>query len=52
MIRASNNVELIAETEMELSAEYIAVVACAKGGSLQMQNGGLLMIQGTEVKVD
>ena len=52
MIRESNNVVLTAETEMDLSAEDIAVVACAKGGSLQMQNGGLLMIQGTEVKVD
>ncbi len=52
MIQASNNVELSSETEMEFSAENTAVVACAMGGCLQMQPGGLLTIQGTEVKVD
>lgn len=37
---------------MEFSAENTAVVACAMGGCLQMHPGGVLMLQGTEVKVD
>lgn len=52
MIQASNNVELLSETEMKFLAENTAVVACAMGGCLQMQPGGLLVLQGTEVKVD
>lgn len=52
LIQASNNVELTSETEMEFSAENTAVVACAMGGCLQMHPGGVLMLQGTEVKVD
>ena len=50
LIQASNNVELTSETEMEFSAENTAVVAM--GGCLQMHPGGVLMLQGTEVKVD
>ena len=52
LIQASNNVDLTSETEMEFSAENTAVVACAMGGCLQMHPGGVLMLQGTEVKVD
>ena len=52
MIQATNDVELSAETELSLEAAQTAVVNCAMGGTIQMQPGGLLLIQGTEVKVD
>ena len=52
LIQASDTVELVAETEMEFLAQDTAVVACAMGGCLQMQQNGNLLVQGTEVKID
>lgn len=52
MVNATNNVSLESETEMSLLASQTAVVACAAGGKLQMMEGGILNVQGTEVKVD
>lgn len=52
LVQATNNVELTAETEIAFSAAQAAVVSCAKGASIQMQPGGMLSVQGTEVKVD
>lgn len=52
LVQASNNVELTAETDINLSAAQAAVLSCTKGGNIQMQPGGMLLVQGTEVKVD
>ncbi len=52
LVEASNNIELECEMELELLAAQTAVVACTQGGSIQMQPGGLLLVQGTEVKID
>lgn len=51
-VEASNTITMDSEMELELFAEKTAVVSCVKGGCIQMQPEGVLLVQGTQVHID
>ena len=51
-IQAENNISIEAEEDLVVHGGETVVVACTKGGQIQLLQDGTLKIQGTEVKID